>query len=219
MKKILASLTKYLSGLGMRRILCTLIGNTLLGVGVAFYRHASLGNDPFSSMTLSLSMLTPLNYGTFLLFFNLFLFSFQFFFGKKYIGIGTLVNWVMVGYAADLFMYLDNRFVTLPGTYPVRMIVLLFAILISAMGVSLYQTSASGIAPFDYLSLGLAERTRIPYYFCRIACDGTTVIIALIAGGLANKLVGIGTLLTVLLLGPFIQFFTRTISKKILKRV
>lgn len=212
MKKTLVILTKYLSSLGPRRILCMFVGNTFLGIGIAFYRHAALGNDPFSAMTLSLSMNTPLNYGTFLLLFNLFLFSFQFFFGKRYIGIGTLVNWTLIGYIADLFMYLDTRYITLPDTYPIRLIALLFAILITAMGVSLYQTSASGISPYDYLSLGLSEQTHIPYLFCRIACDGTAVIIAFIAGGF----VGIGTLLTVLMLGPSIQFFTKTVSKKLL---
>jgi uncharacterized membrane protein YczE len=215
MKKTLVILVKYLSNLGLRRILCMFAGNTLLGIGIAFYRHAALGNDPFSAMTLSLSMRTPLNYGTFLLLFNLFLFSFQFFFGKKYIGIGTLVNWTLVGYVADFCMYLDTHYITLSDTYPVRLIVLLSAILISAMGVSLYQTSASGISPYDYLSLGLSEQAHLPYLFCRIACDATAVIIALIVGGL----VGIGTFLTVLMLGPSIQFFTRNVSKKLLKQV
>lgn len=212
MKKLFISFRIYLSKLGIRRILFMLLGNILIGVGIAFYRHAALGNDPFSAMTLSLCAKTPLNFGSFIVLFNLCLFVFQFFSGKKYIGLGTLANWTLLGYVADICMYLDTRFLSIPDTYPVRLLLLVIALLITSFGVSLYQTSDSGISPYDYLSLGLSERTPIPYFFCRIACDGTAVVVTYMAGGL----LGIGTLLTMLLLGPCIHFFTNTVSRKLI---
>ena len=38
------------------------------------------------------------------------------------------------------------------------------AVLVTALGASLYQTADLGIAPYDYLSLGLRDYTPCPYF-------------------------------------------------------
>ncbi len=70
-----------------------------------------------------------------------------------------------------------------------------------------------GIAPYDYLSLGLRDYTPCPYFGCRIFTDALSALLCWLLGGL----VGLGTLICAFCLGPFIQFFDRTFSQKVLQ--
>ena len=85
--------------------------------------------------------------------------------------------------------------------------------LVTALGASLYQTADLGIAPYDYLSLGLRDYTPYPYFGCRIFTDALSALLCWLLGGL----VGLGTLICASRLGPFIQFFDRTFSQKVLQ--
>ena len=87
------------------------------------------------------------------------------------------------------------------------------AVLVTALGASLYQTADLGIAPYDYLSLGLRDYTPCPYFGCRIFTDALSALLCWLLGGL----VGLDTLICAFCLGPFIQFFDRTFSQKVLQ--
>ena len=76
----------------------------------------------------------------------------------------------------------------------------------------MYQTADTGIAPYDALSIILSRRqSKVPYFWCRIATDSICAIAAALLGGV----IGIGTLICALGLGPFITFFDRLISRKL----
>ena len=87
------------------------------------------------------------------------------------------------------------------------------AVLVTALGASLYQTADLGIAPYDYLSLGLRDYTPCPYFGCRIFTDALSALLCWLLGGL----VSFGTLICAFCRGPFIQFFDRTFSQKVLQ--
>ena len=86
------------------------------------------------------------------------------------------------------------------------------AVLVTALGASLYQTADLGIAPYDYLSLGLRDYTPCPYFGCRIFTDALSALLCWLLGGL----VGLGTLICAFCLGPFIQFFNGLVSDRVL---
>ena len=50
------------------------------------------------------------------------------------------------------------------------------AVLVTALGASLYQTADLGIAPYDYLSLGLRDYAPCPYFGCRIFTDALSAL-------------------------------------------
>ena len=87
------------------------------------------------------------------------------------------------------------------------------AVPVTALGASLYQTADLGIAPYDYLSLGLRDYTPFPYFGCRVFTDALCALICWLLGGL----VGIGTLICAFCLGPFIQFFNGLVSERLLQ--
>ena len=87
------------------------------------------------------------------------------------------------------------------------------AVLVIALGCSLYQTADLGVAPYDALSLMLADRLPVPYFGCRVFTDALCAVLAFLLGGL----IGLGTLICAFGLGPFVQFFTRHFSEKVLR--
>ena len=57
------------------------------------------------------------------------------------------------------------------------------------------------------------DYTPCPYFGCRIFTDALSALLCWLLGGL----VGLGTLICAFCLGPFIQFFDRTFSQKVLQ--
>ena len=96
---------------------------------------------------------------------------------------------------------------------PVQLLWVALAVPVTALGASLYQTADLGIAPYDYLSLGLRDYTPVPYFGCRVFTDALCAVLAFLLGGLF----GLGTLICAFGLGPFVQFFTRHFSEKVLR--
>ena len=197
--------------IGTRRWIGLILGNILIGLGVCIFKISGMGNDPFSAMVISVSSLLHLSFSTYLILLNAGLFLVEIALGRKFIGIGTFANWFLVGYVVEFFLWLTNAFITPPETFILRLPYTLVGVIIISLGVSLYQTSNAGIAPYDSIALILDERISVlPYFWCRIILDGISAIICLLTGGL----IGLGTFLCAFCLGPIIHFFNIGISKK-----
>jgi uncharacterized membrane protein YczE len=190
-----------------------LIGNILLGLGISIFKLSGLGNDPFSGMVMALSEVVNIPYATFLVILNIFVFIIQFLTGRKLIGIGTIVNACLLGYVVTLFFSMLQRFSLTPETMWQRIIVVCIGVVVTSLGVSMYQTPKVGIAPYDSLSIIMARRwVKIPYFWHRMLTDGICAAICFTAGGI----VGLGTLVSAFGLGPFIHFFNEHVSKKLI---
>ena len=111
--------------------------------------------------------------------------------GRKFIGLGTFVNWFLLGVVADGVTWVLNHLFTVPEAFLPRFLIMLLTLPVVSLGVSLYQSSELGASPYDSLALILDERfPKIPYFWCRIAVDGTSTLLAFLLGGI----VGWGTL-------------------------
>lgn len=195
------------------RLLGVVIGNILLGIGIGIFKYSNMGNDPFSAMVLSLYQSFHLPYAVFLIILNCFIFVLEILFGRKYIGVGTIVNWFLLGYVVQFSMeFLEGNFPVLES-FIVRIIVVVIGVLIASLGLSLYQTANAGISPYDSLAIIVNERLHIPYFWSRIFFDTICALIAYFAGGL----IGLGTLACAFGLGPVVTFFNKTVSEKVLK--
>ncbi len=199
--------------IGKRRMIGLILGNILLGIGISLFKLSAMGNDPYSGMIMSVSTLLGISYSTFLILLNTAIFVLEITLGRKFIGIGTFANWFLVGYVAEFFIWLGNTYLPVPEAFLGRLPITIAGVIIISLGVSLYQTSDAGIAPFDSLALIMDERIpALPYFWCRMICDGTCAIICLLTGGL----IGLGTFLCAFCLGPIIHFINIKFSKKIL---
>ncbi len=199
--------------IGKRRMVGMILGNLLISLGVCLFKTSGMGNDPFSGMIMSVSELIHFSYSNLLVLLDAFIFIIEFTLGRKYVGAGTFVNWFLIGYAAEFFISLSGKIVTTPQTFLEQLPFVVLGVLIISLGVSLYQTSDAGIAPYDSLALIMDERIpKLPYFWCRMICDATCVVICLLTGGL----VGLGTFLCAFGLGPVIHYFNLHISQKVI---
>lgn len=203
---------KKITSIGPRRIIGLIIGNLFLAMGVSLFKLSGMGNDPLSAMFLALSSVWNISYANVVLLLNTLMFIAELVFGRKYIGLGTFVNWFLTGYIAQFFLWISDAYVIPPQDFISRLPYLLVTVIMMSLGVSLYQTSDLGIAPYDSLALILNKHLPLPYFWCRIITDGLCTLICLFAGGL----IGLGTLVSAFFLGPIIHFFTEHVSKKLI---
>lgn len=208
-------ISSYLQKIGARRLLMVLIGNVFAGLGIAIFRFSGLGNDPYTAMNLSVSACLGMQYANYQVIFNLFLFLIQLLFGRELIGIGTLVNALLLGYIVSFFYNAMNALIAVPSRLWIQLITVFIGVLICTFGLSLYQTANAGVAPYDSLSLITKKHLPgIPYFWHRILDDGIAALVCFLTGGL----VGLGTLISAFGFGPFIHFYNVHFSEKLLVR-
>lgn len=208
--------TGYLKRVGWKRILMTIVGNIFIGLGIGIFRYAAMGNDPYTAMNLSLSACVKMSYPVFQILFNLGAFIIQLIWGRELIGIGTIVNAFFLGYIVDFFYNILLLLSTGPVVFWQNVLVVLLGVIICSFGLSLYQTSDVGVAPYDALSMITQKKLpKIPYFWHRMFDDALAAVISLVATGFTN--IGLGSLVSAFGLGPFIHFFNRHFSENLIK--
>lgn len=196
-----------------RRLIIMLVGNIFLGMGISIFKLSGLGNDPFSGMVMALADTTGIQYARFLILFNLTLFVIQLIAGRRFIGIGTIVNAVLLGYFVTFFYNIWIDLPIEPQLLWQRIVTVAIGVVICSFGVSLYQTSNVGIAPYDCLSLIMTDRfPRISYFWHRMFTDALSALVCFVFGGI----IGIGTLVSMFGLGPIVHFFNVHFAEKLL---
>lgn len=206
----------FITPLTSRKLSAAILGNVIIGIGVAGLRYSTLGNDPYSASTMAISDGLGMGLGNYQALLNLILFTVQLIWGRKYIGIGSIINFVGLGYMVQFSYYVMT--LVLPDStlfsFPLKLVILFIALLLTAYGLSMYQLADLGVAPFDYLSLGMTEHFPTSYSVNRVITDGTCVAIILIAvftGFIPweNAHLGIGTVCCAVGFGPFIGLFNK----------
>lgn len=212
MRKEMERLIRYFKRIGWRRFAVMVAGNVFLGMGISIFKLSGMGTDPNSSMVMALADCAGIAYQHFLVLVNIGLFLVELAFGRYLIGAGTVVNACLLGYIVTFFYGLWEKLWGVPGGFGTKLVLVCIGVIIISLGVSMYQTADAGVAPWDSLSLIMTKRVpRISYFWHRIFTDVMAVTVALIAGGV----VGIGTAVCALGLGPVVQFFDRIVSGRL----
>ena len=188
-----------------KRIWITLLSVILMGVFLSVLNLLGFGTDPFSFMNLSIAAALDISLGNWQLLLNMAMFLPVILWGRKQIGIGTVMNMVLVGYTMDLCTWLWEWIrlpvlLQLPAAKILSMLVCLAGFVLSA---ATYMSTGMGTAPYDALPAMLHNRIRrLPYWVVRLAWDVTTVVIGLVVGGK----VGLVTVLMVPTLGKTVEW-------------
>lgn len=192
------------------------LGNLFLGLGVAGMLLSGLGNDPSTAMNMAISDGFGMGLGTYQLLFNLAVFITQIFFGRKYIGIGTIINMVCIGYIVQYSSpIIDSIFGNAYGaSFLYQLYYMFLSLLVLSFGISMYQLSNQGVAPYDYISLALTDKFKKPYFLMRIGTDFSCILVILSAFLVSfidsSQLhLGVSTLVAAFCFGPFISMFNK----------
>ena len=120
----------------------------------------------------------------------------------KKIKIGTLICVVGVGPIIDLGVKVVSYFPVESANIFIKMLLVLAGCFIIAIGFSIMSASNIGVAPNDIVPFIIQDKTKIEYRWIRIIFDGVFLLLGFVLGGK----VGIGTIISMLSTGPFIQF-------------
>lgn len=195
-----------------KRFLVMCFGIVIMGLGVAIFKMALVGNDPFNSLVMGLDGRFVHGYTFWLVLVNAVCMIAPLLMDRKMIGAGTLANWFAVGPLVVMWSGLIDSLNLDTNSWAIKVPMMVVGVLILSLSVSLYQTANLGIAPYDTLSILMDRHLPLPYFWCRIITDVACAGTAYMLGGL----VSVGTLVCAFGLGPFISFYNRTVTAKIL---
>jgi len=184
------------------RLSTLILGLALYGLGIVVTIQAHIGYEPWDVFHVGLARTTGLSIGTISIIVGLVIVVLIALLGER-LGLGTLLNMILIGLFLDLFMALG----VIPQAKDLLtgIPMLLAGLLIIALASYFYIKSAFGAGPRDNLMVVLARRTKLPIGVCRGAVELLVTIIGWLLGGM----VGVGTVISVVMIGFFIQLVFR----------
>ena len=194
---------------GLTRGAALLAGLALYGFSMALMVRAGLGLDPWDVFHQGLSRHTGWTLGTatavvgvavLLAWIPL----------RNRPGIGTLANVVVIAVTVDASLAV----LPTPAGLPVRVAMMLGAVLLNAFATVLYIGAGLGPGPRDGLMTGLVARTGLSVRLVRTAIEATVLAVGWLLGGS----VGVGTLVYAFGIGPLVQLILHVTPRSLLAR-
>jgi len=180
------------------RFINLMFGLFLYALGVVVTIKANIGYAPWDAFHAGLSQKLGFSFGTASILVGIFVGALVMVLGEK-IGLGSILNMVLIGIYIDIIMF--TGILPLSQNYVTGIIMLLVGLFIIAIGSYFYIKSAFGAGPRDSLMVVLNRKTRIPVGVCRIMVELTVTI----AGWALGGMVGIGTVISAVAIGFFVQ--------------
>jgi uncharacterized membrane protein YczE len=179
-----------------RRLSQLMLGLALYGLTLAMMIRATLGNAPWDVLHQGLAIHLPISIGTAVIAVSVVVLLFWIPL-RELPGLGTILNTVLVGLAADLTLSLLDA----PEAMWQRGLLMVGGVLLNALATALYIGSQFGPGARDGLMTGLHRRTGLSIRTVRTGLEVFVVAIGWLLGGV----VGIGTLIYALAIGPLVQ--------------
>ncbi len=194
----LSPLEQLRAGRLRRRVLQLLLGLVLYGASMAMMVQSFLGLDPWDVLHFGIARFVPLSFGAVVIVVGLFALLLWIPLRQRP-GLGTIANALVIGLATDATLLVLDR----PEALWARIVLLLGGVVLNGLAGALYIGAQLGPGPRDGLMTGLARRTGWSLRLVRTGLELTV----LTAGWLLGGVVGVGTLLYALAIGPLVQFF------------
>jgi uncharacterized membrane protein YczE len=179
-----------------RRLGQLLVGLTLYGLTLAMIIRATLGNSPWDVLHQGLSEHLPISIGTAVIAMSMVVLL-AWIPLREMPGLGTILNSVLVGLSADLFLGLIDA----PSSPGAQWALLLGGVGLNGVATALYIGSQFGPGPRDGLMTGLHRRTGVSIQLVRTSLEVSVVVVGAVLGGT----VGIGTVVYAVAIGPLVQ--------------
>lgn len=181
-----------------RRVLQLMFGLTLYGASMALTIRSGLGMLPWDVLHYGLARHVPLSLGAVVIGVSLAVLL-AWVPLRQPPGLGTLANAFWVGMVVDPAL----RALPAPPSLAVAAAFLVAGIVLNGLATALYIGSQLGPGPRDGLMTGLARRTRRSIRSVRTLLEVAVVALGWTLGGV----VGVGTVLYALAIGPLTQAF------------
>jgi len=180
------------------------LGLILFGIGETLLITANIGVSPWTVLAQGLSFKTNYSIGLTTFFVSIGVLCLWIPLKQKP-GIGTILNTIIVSVVIDISLpYLPS-----PETIFFQLLQIIFAVIIVGLGSGFYLLANLGPGSRDGLMTGLQRITNKPISIIRAIIEISVVIIGWYLGGV----VGIGTIVFALGIGPLVSAGIFTVSK------
>jgi uncharacterized membrane protein YczE len=183
-------------------LLC--FGLVIFGFGEGLLIISTIGASPWNVLHQGLTLNLGLSIGTWAFLVSLIVLLLWFFLDEK-IGIGTILNFIIIAIMIDLTIY----FIKAPELWVNQFVLCIISVLMVGLGSGIYLIARLGPGPRDGLMTGLQKKTGLSIALIRGAIEFFVVICGWSLGGT----VGVGTLLYALGIGPAVAFGINLIKK------
>ena len=180
----------------LKTFIYLVFGLILFGLGETLLITANQGVSPWTVLAQGLSFQLDLSIGitTFIVSIIVLFFWFPL---KQKLGLGTLLNVILISIVIDL----STPILPYPKTFFYQIVQSLIAVVIVGIGSGFYLTANLGPGPRDGLMTGLQNITNQPIALIRTILEVSAVCVGFYLGGV----VGIGTLLFAFGIGPTVS--------------
>ncbi len=179
-----------------RRLTQLALGLVLYGLTLAMMIRATLGNASWDVLHQGMARHLPISIGTAVIVISLVVLVLWIPL-REVPGLGTIANSFAVGLVADAALGVLDA----PEAWWARASLMVAGVVLNAVATALYIGSQLGPGPRDGLMTGLHRRTGVSIRAVRTSMEVVVVAIGWLLGGV----VGLGTLLYALAIGPLVQ--------------
>lgn len=184
------------------RLCIMLVALFIAQIGISLFLLSVLGAEPYTVYAQGLSRVFGLSVGMCHMTFTGILLATFVFIARDYILPGTVICSFFSGLFLDLVLLFMGGVISPDASLGVRLVASLAGTCISAAGLALLIRADGGLGANDLLPIVLSDKLRIQYRWVKIAADVVFTTVGFFLGGV----VGIGTLFSVLLVGPVAQW-------------
>lgn len=190
-----------------KRILRLLTGLLLYSIGIVLTIKADIGYGPWEVFHVGLGKAIGISIGnaSIVVGFIIILITLLM---KEKLGLGTILNMVLIGWFIDIILRLN--FIPVVENRILGILVLLLGLYVISFGSYFYIGSGFGAGPRDGLMVALTRRLKLPIGVIRGGIELTATIIGWLLGGMA----GIGTIISGFAIGFCIQSTFRMLKFK-----
>ena len=177
-----------------------LAGLAIYGFGIGTLVDARIGIAPWDVFAQGISVQTHLSFGISTVVTSA-LVMLAWIPLKQRPGVGTILNAVLIGVFADIFMPILPKF----SAYPLNLAKFLVGLVIVAFATGMYISTRFGAGPRDGLVVGTQKRLGLPFWVVRTAYEATVLTIGWLMGGQVRE----GTLIFAVCIGYLMQLSLR----------
>ena len=185
-------------------LLYLILGLILFGLGETLSITANAGVSPWTVLAQGISIKTGYSIGLTTFFVSLGVLCLWIPLRQKP-GIGTILNTIIVSVVMDVSL----PFLPAPETILLQTLQIISAVVIVGLGSGFYLIANLGPGSRDGLMTGLQRMTNKPISLIRAIIEISVVIVGWYLGGV----VGIGTIVFALTIGPFVSFGLFSVSR------
>lgn len=192
-----------------KRIIISLVGLILCGIGVAMFLYSGMGVDPASVFELGIGRVFGISYGTSSALINVIILLIVFFIDKSFINISSVIAIFGIGYTADFVRKILTILVQGEIHLLLKLVLILVGLFIMSCGIATYIKADLGVGAIDLISEIISRKTKVQYRLVIVIGDTAFVVIGYILGGT----VGVGTVVAAFLTGPTVQLVRPSIER------